>query len=116
MGSTVEHKQTKAAKLTWYGVRCVFKRRDDPTYEERVTLWRAESFEHAIELGETDALGYAVDVDFEYLGLAQVYDTKASRISNGSEVFSLMRTSSLEPRDYLDRFFDNGSERQRPSS
>lgn len=109
----MEHKQTKIGQLTWYGVRCIFKCHDDSAYEERVTLWHAESFERAIELAETEALAYAADIDFDYLGLAQAFDTKALAISNGSEVFSLVRTSSLEPRDYLDRFFDSGSEHHR---
>jgi hypothetical protein len=109
---TVEHKQTKTGPLTWYGVRCIFKGHDDSAYEERVTLWRAESFEHAIERAEAEAVAYAANVDFEYLGLAQAFDTKAVRITNGAEVFSLIRNSSLQPRDYLDRFFDTGTERQ----
>jgi hypothetical protein len=31
---------------------------------------------------------------------------------DGAEVFSLMRDSQLAPAEYLDAFFDTGSERQ----
>jgi hypothetical protein len=99
--------------LTWYGVRCILKRRNDSAYEERITVWRADSFKGAIELAEAEAKAYAVPVNFEFLGLAPAFDTRAMRISNGSEVFSLIRTSSLEPHEYLNRFFDTGSEHQK---
>lgn len=102
-------------KLTWYGVRCIFKWRNHPSYEERITVWRAESFEAAVELAEAEAKAYADAVGFEYLRLAQAFDTRAVRISHGSEMFSLIRTSSLEPSEYLNRFFDSGSEHQKVS-
>jgi hypothetical protein len=31
---------------------------------------------------------------------------------DGAEVFSLIRVSDLEPSDYVDRYFDTGTERQ----
>ncbi len=99
--------------LSWYGVRCLFKWRDRPEYEERVTLWRATSFEAAIERAEAEASEYGADTELEYLGLAQAFDLKADQIADGSEVFSLIRTSPLAPREYINRFFDTGSERQR---
>jgi hypothetical protein len=101
------------SNVSWYGVRCIFKWRDRPEYEERVTVWRATSFEAAVERAEAEANEYAADIDFEYLGLAQAFDLKAVQIKDGSEVFSLIRTSLLAPGEYIDRFFETGSERQR---
>jgi hypothetical protein len=33
--------------------------------------------------------------------------------ADGAEIFSLMRDSDLAPEDYLDSFFDTGTEGQR---
>jgi hypothetical protein len=38
--------------------------------------------------------------------------TVGDTLSDGAEVFSLMRASDLEPEAYIDRFFDTGLERQ----
>ena len=97
----------------WFGVRCVFKIDGDQeaVYEERVTVWRAGSAEEAIEQAEADAVQYAGGLEGEYLGLAQVY-AMADELADGAEVFSLLRTSSLDPTRYLDNYFSTGAERQ----
>jgi hypothetical protein len=94
----------------WFGVRCVFA---DPegTYEERVTLWQADSFDEAVLLAESEATEYAADVGSVFLGFAQAY-VMAEPPGNGVEVFSLLRDSDLDPDEYLDRFFDTGYERE----
>lgn len=102
--------------LTWYSVRCVFAVGSPPstadeTYEERVTLWRARSAEEALARAEAEARQYGAGLGCTYLGLAQSYRL-ADDLGDGSEVFSLMRTSALAPDDYLDTFFDAGSEHQ----
>jgi hypothetical protein len=98
----------------WVGVRCVFRSTaaGEQVYEERVTLWRAPDMDTAIARAEAEALEYAGVVDAEYTGLAQAY-LLADPVDDGSEVFSLMRISSLDVEDYLDRHFDTGTERQR---
>jgi hypothetical protein len=98
-------------KEQWFGVRCVFKWGNQPTYEERVTLWYATSFDEAIEAAELEAERYADGHDYDYLGIAQSYEITDATIGNGSEVFSLLRDSDLDPDDYVDSFFDTGSER-----
>ncbi len=97
---------------SWYGVRCIFKLGDQPLYEERITVWRAQSFEEAVELAEADAEQYAATHGLDYLHLAQVFDQKSEIVGSGSEVFSLIRESPLTPDDYINRFIDTGSERQ----
>ena len=81
--------------------------------EERITVWRAGSFEQAIQLAEREADKYARDADCEYLGFAQVCHLSNKQLRAGSEVFSLMRESNLTQPKYLDKHFDTGSERQR---
>jgi hypothetical protein len=105
-------------QASWYTVRCVFEleRTDsgERTYEERVTLWQADSFDQAIRSAESDARAYAQLVDAEYLGLAQSFHLFTNgNVGHGDEVFSLIRDSELAPPDYVDRFFDTGREYQR---
>jgi hypothetical protein len=110
---------TESADRAWYAVRCVFAVGYPPeaagkTYEERITLWQARSFDEAIERAETEANEYAAaigDSPSRYIGLAQAYQLFDAP-ADGAEVFSLMRQSELQPDDYLTRFFDTTSERQ----
>jgi hypothetical protein len=97
----------------WYSVRCIFQ---SPTetgsaYEERVTLWQTDDIDAAIEQAEAEAAAYAAEVEAEYTGLAQAY-WLVDQPSHGTEVFALVRESSLDTDEYLDRFFDTGQERQ----
>ncbi|MBD8079813.1 hypothetical protein [Cellulosimicrobium arenosum] len=106
----------RPAPARWFGVRCIFRHRGaengtDRVYEERLTLWCAERFADAIELAEADAREYAERVGAKYLRLAQAFRAD-DEPGHGSEVFSLVRTSPLKPRRYLDTYFDTGAERQ----
>jgi len=42
------------------------------------------------------------------------YETRSARIGQGSEAFSLIRTSSLAADKYIKRFFATGTEHQQP--
>jgi hypothetical protein len=97
-------------KLPWFGVRCVF-RGSDGLYEERVTIWEADDFDHAIQLAEEEAIIYSGNTTLTFLGFAQAF-RMTDPPQSGIEVFSLMRESKLEPDEYLSRFFDTGSERE----
>ena len=56
---------------------------------------------------------YAALFDAEVGELAQAYHLSVdSDVGTGAEVFSLMRDSELDPRDYVDRFFDTGTEHE----
>jgi hypothetical protein len=94
----------------WFGVRCIFH---DPegTYEERITLWNADTFDEAVAMAEQDAEEYAEEVGSTFLGFAQAY-VMPDEPGQGAEVFSLLRDSDLEPDEYLDAFFDTGTERE----
>ncbi|MGO9457716.1 MAG: hypothetical protein ACLP62_11830 [Acidimicrobiales bacterium] len=99
----------------WFGVRCVFRWSQPLTYEERITLWEADSLDDAIAFAEMDAQAYAERLNSEYLQMAQAYWIGHRRPEAGSEVFSLMRDSELDPDAYLDTFYDTGQERQQSS-
>lgn len=83
-------------------------------YEERVTLWSADTFEVALELAEQEANAYAAEAG-ERLDLLQAFQLfdEINLPSQGLEVFSLLRESDLSADDYIDSFFDTGDERER---
>lgn len=97
----------------WYSVRCIFHWTLADTYEERITIWQADSLDHAIEKAESEARQYVASGEgFKYLGLAQAFELEEGGLSDGKEVFSLLRDSNLPPAEYLETFFTSGAERQ----
>src|SRR3979490_228378 len=92
--------------MDWFAVRHVIKNED--AYEERITLWRAASFQDAIARAEAEAATYAWE-GTEPLRLYQAYQL-AGAPADGGEVFSLIRRSGLPANAYLDSFFSTGSE------
>jgi hypothetical protein len=106
--------ETSPKEEPWYAVRCVFAfgPDGDRTYEERVTIWRADSFDRAIERAELEAAEYAETLDAEYLGFAQAFHLAVDDrpLESGDEVFSLMRDSTLSANDYISAFFATGTE------
>lgn len=92
-------------------VGCGNSDRETSTFEERVTLWQARTFEEAIALADADANTCAADLDFRFLGLSQAY-CPSDAPGHGAEVFSLLRDSELSADDYVSRFFDTGREYQ----
>jgi len=103
----------ESSGLQWYTVRCLFGAERDKgfVYEERMTLWCTDSFDNAIILAETEAATYAAAHKVDYLDLAQVC-LLPGHPTSGAEVFSLVRDSELGNDEYLDSFFDTGTERQ----
>ncbi len=102
----------------WYTVRCLFRfpdedpQSDECWYEERLTLWQAHSHAEAISLAEAEAAQYVELLGAgEYVGLSQTF-WLFEPPGHGGEVFSLIRGSTLAPKDYMDRFFDTGREVQ----
>ena len=101
---------------SWYGVRCVFQHGpvdlSATWFEERITVWRAESPARAVTLAEAEAAEYAARLrDVVALDLVQAYALPEPP-GHGAEVFSLIRESGLPAAGYLDHFFATGRERQ----
>jgi hypothetical protein len=95
--------------VAWYSVRCLLRTDGaEGSFEERITLWEADSFTSAVERAEHDAGEYATSAGIRYPGLAQAYDP-----TDGAEVFSLMGRSELADDADLAAFFDTGAELQR---
>jgi hypothetical protein len=94
----------------WFAVRQLLLH-GDTTYEERITIWNAPTFAEAVEKAEQEGAEEAQIVGASLLGFAQVYQLGVFP-GDGAEVFSLMRDSELPPDEYLNQFFDTGTERQ----
>lgn len=99
----------------WYTVRCVFRwvEWERSPYEERITLWRAESLDDAIERAEREAREYARRNNVEFSGFAQAYKLAEDQSpESGMEIFSLLRDSDLDPDAYVNTFFSTGAEHE----
>ena len=97
-------------------MRCVFDHgwEGNHSYEERVTLWRAEPSSEAIALAEAEVAEYREALTgCRYLGFAQAY-VLADEPGQGVEVSSLIRDSGLAAESHLDAFVHTGREHQRP--
>lgn len=80
-------------------------------YEERITLWRARDSDEAMALAQAEAAEYAEALDAQALAFCQSFEL-FDEPGHGGEVFSLIRRSSLGADDYLNHFFDGGTEHQ----
>ena len=96
---------------TWFGVRCVFLHIEPHrTYEERVTIWRAAISTR--RSGPPSWMPWSTPTPLTASIWAWRRRMQPRSPRAGAEVFSLMRDSPLDPRAYLDRHFETGSERQ----
>lgn len=106
------------AAKEWYGARTIYRldrytSEYDSTflYEERIVVTKATSFDNAIAQAEKKTANYAAESEITYLGFVNVFKIVDDSITNNTEIYSLVRESKLLSIDYLDRFFDTGSER-----
>ncbi len=104
--------------VEWFSAKCIFRHiglSDDPSknvYEERIVIVQGRDIHEALEKAEAEARRYATTTkNVEYLGYIIAYDITEKTLSDGCEVFSLMRESSLSSEEYLNRFHDDGAER-----
>ncbi len=98
----------------WYSARCLFcqERSGQPnTYEERVILIRAEGWDQAFQIAEDEAKEYAATGEgWSYTGFVELFHLFESTIGDRSEIFSLIRSSNLSESEFIDRYYDDGSE------
>ena len=103
----------------WYGAKCIFlhtgiESSPGQVYEERVVLVKAGGFDEAISRAEAMAEEYAKGVGgCSYTGFIDVFHIYDEKIGDGTEIYSLMRTSDLSRDEYLNMFYDTGAERTR---
>ncbi len=99
--------------LLWYSARSIFQATIDASiaYEERIVLISALSFDAALLKAEAEARDYALSTNSIFTGYIDVYQIADLKFSDGIEIYSLLRQSSLNAEEYISRFFDTGLER-----
>jgi len=104
----------------WYSVKCLFHHPDRKAagegflYEERITLWKTASFEEAHRLAEEEARQYAAEAGCVFVDSTDSFHLFDEEVSQGTEVFSIMRGSNLQPRDYKYTFCLTERDRTKP--
>jgi hypothetical protein len=104
--------------MEFFSVRMLihWERRNDQklkhVYEERITVWEAKNSDEAFELAGAEALEYVADSNDVVLDFGQAYVLTKPIGGHGLEVFSLLRQSDLDPKDYIKAFFSTGFEHQ----
>ncbi|MDQ3686622.1 MAG: DUF4288 domain-containing protein [Acidobacteriota bacterium] len=95
----------------WYAAKCIFLHAETSgghkqMYEERIILLRARSFDEAIDRTEKEAEEYCNDLDgSKYVGYVDVFHLTEGKVGDGAEIFSSMRRSDLQPKEYLNQFY-----------
>lgn len=97
----------------WYAVRTFFRWGQLSSYEERITLWRAASFDDAFALAQAEGDRYAAQIESDQI--SRLPESQAHMLvgdlDEGEEVFSLLRDSDADPETYVRTFFMTGAER-----
>jgi hypothetical protein len=102
------------AERQWFGVKCLFEHRgleagpNRRIYEERVIVVLASNVDEAIVRAE--AVKYIGDLG-EYLGFCDAYCAGSAALGDGAEVYSLMREVTLDRREFINRYHDDGTEK-----
>lgn len=100
----------------WYAAKCIFRHDDlaekDTVYEERIVLFKANSFEEAKDLAEAEAKDYIANCEgkttcTDFMNIFHLFDNE---IKSGTEIYSVMRTSDKSESDFLDHYYDDGTE------
>ena len=73
-------------------------------YEERITLWKSETWEKAFRLAKEEAQNYADECGAEFIQTTDSFHLFEKNPGHGSEVWSLMRDSALDEETYLKTF------------
>jgi hypothetical protein len=74
------------------------------TYEERITLWLANSMVEAATKGAIEARQYANEAKAEFIKVTNVFNLFDEKLAEGVEVWGYMRTSNLKPEVYLKNY------------
>lgn len=103
----------------WYSARCIFRHAvseerldvSSSLFEERVILIRADDFDQAMRRAIDEGIAYASSgIDVEFLECVDVFHLFDRKVGDLTEVFSLLRFTELNARDYISSFFRTGTE------
>ena len=111
------------SEASWFGAKTLYRWPNSYSeagsgayvYEERVIVLRARDTYEAIVRAEQEAVRYASAAadGTEYLGAVDVYEM-CEDVGDGTEVFSLLRSTPLAPKEFLHRYHDPEGTHSRP--
>jgi hypothetical protein len=102
--------QQIASDEPWFAVKCLFSHPSRATdaeqflYEERITLWRAASWDEAFRLAEAEAQEYASSDDCVFITATDAFHLFDESVGAGTEVWSTMRGSGMDADTYKKTF------------
>lgn len=102
-------------KKVWHTAKGVFRHEPSaenmkPWYEERIVLFKADSEEDAIKQAKQEAKKYSKKNECELIEIIEAYEVDDNKLSEGGELFSSKNISTLEPGQYIDRFYPEAPE------
>jgi len=94
----------------WFAVKCLFSHpsrasdAEKALYEERITLWRVSSWDEAFRLAEAEAQEYASSDNCIFHFTTDAFHLFDESVGHGTEVWSTMRGSGMDPETYKQTF------------
>ena len=104
-------------KEPWFAVRCLFSHptrkhfSEEQLFEERITLWRADSWDEAFTAAEAEAANYANSANCIFVRALDGFHLFDSTVGEASEVWSVMRGSNMDADTYILTFCKTARDR-----
>ena len=104
-------------KDDYYAVRCLFSHptreriKNQNLYEERITIWEAQTWEEAYKMAELEAKNYAKEADAIFIEATDSFKLFDNKFNSGLEVWSTMRDSKVSNAEYISNYINTGKER-----
>lgn len=91
----------------WYSVKTLLYNTEVKTYEERIVLFRANSFDDAESQAIAQSKEHVSNLNgIIFIGIIDVFHLYDQPIGSGSEVFSQMIKSDLSSKEFIQRFYN----------
>jgi hypothetical protein len=100
---------------TWFAAKTLHLHKDlegdqGSCYEERIVLLQAASVDEALRKAGREARGYAgAQKAVDFLGYLAVFHLAGDALEDGLEVYSILRSVPLSKRDFIRRYYDDGT-------
>jgi hypothetical protein len=104
-------------KEPWFAVRCLFSHptrkqsSEAQLFEERITLWRADSWDQAFTAAEAEAADYAVSANCIFVRALDGFNLFDRTVGEGTEIWSVMRGSNMDADIYILTFCKTATDR-----
>ncbi|PCJ96015.1 MAG: hypothetical protein COA45_11490 [Zetaproteobacteria bacterium] len=105
----------------WFSVKGIFRwfmkeTGGTSSFEERIVIFQAMSFDDAIKLAENEAKEYCkedatANFKIESLGLWNAFSLSDGAIQNKTEVYSNLVDSDLSTKQYIEKYYPESGAR-----